>query len=134
MKSFDIKDSISAAEIMKQLAGEKIIEAGQPIKAGNVTVTPLSPSCIEVSKDGNSAIMPKDRIDGGRLAAIGVTDKEKTVIINSFEKSEKAAKHPERQTLQTIKNYAAEAREKINAVKDKAKEIAKSAAAKGQDR
>lgn len=134
MKSFDIKDSISAAEIMKQLAGEKIIEAGKPIKAGEVTVTPLSSSCIEISKDGNSAIMPKDRIDGGRLTAMGVTDKEKTVIINSFEKSEKAAKHPERQTLQTIKNYAAEAREKINAVKDKAKEIAKSAAAKGQDR
>lgn len=134
MKNFDIKDSISAAEIMKQLAGEKIIEAGKPIKAGEVTVTPLSSSCIEISKDGNSAIMPKDRIDGGRLTAMGVTDKEKTVIINSFEKSEKAAKHPERQTLQTIKNYAAEAREKINAVKDKAKEIAKSAAAKGQDR
>lgn len=134
MKSFDIKDSISAAEIMKQLANEKVIEAGQPIKAGNVTVTPLSPSCIEVSKDGNSAIMPKDRIDGGRLTAIGVTDKEKTVIVNSFEKAEKAAKHPENQTLQTLKNYAAGAREKINAVKDKAKEIAKSAAAKGQDR
>ena len=119
---------------MKQLAGEKIIGAGQPIKAGNVTITPLSSSCIEVSKDGNSAIMPKDRIDGGRLAAIGVTDKEKTVIVNSFEKAEKAAKHPENQTLQTLKNYAAGAREKINAVKDKAKEIAKSAAAKGQDR
>lgn len=134
MKNFDIKDNISGAEIMKQLAAEKIIEAGKPIKTGEVTVTPLSSSCIEVSKNGNSAIMPKDRIDSGRLAAIGVTDKEKTVIINSLDKSEKAAKHPERQTLQTIKNYAAEAREKINAVKDKAKEITKSAAAKGQDR
>ncbi len=134
MKNFDIKDNISGAEIMKQLAAEKIIEAGKPIKTGEATVTPLSSSCIEVSKNGNSAIMPKDRIDSGRLTAIGVTDKEKTVIINSLEKSDKAAKHPERQTLQTIKNYAAEAREKINAVKDKAKEITKSAAAKGQDR
>lgn len=132
--NFEIKDDISAAEIMKQLAGEKIIEAGKPIRAGEVTVTQLSSSCIEVSKDGNSAIMPKDRIDSGRLAAIGVTEKEKTSIVKSFEKSEKAAKHPERQTLQTLKNYASEAREKINAVKDKAKENAKSKTAKGQER
>ena len=78
--------------------------------------------------------MPKDRIDTGRLSAIGVTDKEANTITKSFEKTENAAKHPERQTLQTLKNYAAGAREKINAVKDKAKELTKSAAAKGQDR
>ena len=132
--NFEIKDDISAAEIMKQLAKENIIEAPLPIKAGDVTVTQLSFSCIEVSKDGNSAIMPKDRIDSGRLAALGITEKEKISIVKSFEKSEKSAKHPERQTLQTLKNYASETREKINAVKDKAKEIAKSAAANGQER
>lgn len=132
--NFEIKDDISAAEIMKQLAKENIIEAPLPIKAGDVTVTQLSSSCIEVNKDGNSAIMLKDRIDSGRLAAMGVTEKEKTSIVKSFEKSEKAAKHPERQTLQTLKNYASEAREKINAVKDKTKEIAKSKTAKGQER
>lgn len=133
-KNFEIKDDISAAEIMKQLASEKVIETPEAVTVGSVTVTPLSSNCIEVSKDGNSAIMPKDRIDSGRLSAIGVTDKEATTIIKSLEKSENAAKHPESQTLQTLKNYAAGAREKINAVKDKAKEFTKSAAAKGQDR
>lgn len=134
MKNFDIKDDISAAEIMKQLANEKIIETPEAVTFGSITVTPLSSNCIEISKDGNSAIMPKDRIDTGRLSAIGVTDKEATAITKSFEKTENAAKHPERQTLQSLKNYAAGAREKINAVKDKAKELTRSAAAKGQDR
>ncbi len=134
MKNFDIKDEISAAEIMKQLSNEKIIETPEAVTFGSITVTPLSSNCIEISKDGNSAIMPKDRIDTGRLSAIGVTDKEANTITKSFEKTENAAKHPERQTLQTLKNHAATAREKINAVKDKAKELAKSTAAKGQDR
>ncbi|MCM1059381.1 MAG: hypothetical protein NC452_03710 [Eubacterium sp.] len=134
MKNFDIKDDISTAEIMKHLAKESIVKTPETVTAGSVTVTPLSSACVEINKDGNSAIMPINRIDSGRLAAIGLTEKEKNTIIKSFEKSENAAKHPERQNLQTLKNFAAEAREKINAVKDKAKELTKSAAAKGQDR
>ncbi|MDE7295514.1 MAG: hypothetical protein K2N72_13910 [Oscillospiraceae bacterium] len=134
MKNFDIKDDISVAEIMKQLASEKIIDTPEAVTVGSVTVTPLSSNCIEIGKDGNSAIMPTDRIDTGRLSAIGVTDKEAAAIVKSFEKAENTAKHPERQTLQTLKNHAAAAREKINAVKNKAKAFTTPTAAKGQDR
>lgn len=134
LKNFSIKDAISAAEIMKQLAKDGIIETPQPKTFGEITVSQVSPGCIEVSKGEKSAIMPINKLDGKRLTAMGITDNEKTSIENSLAKAEKAAGEPEKQTLQGLKNFAEGVRSKITTVGEKAKEIAQAVRNSGQER
>lgn len=117
-KHFEIKDGISIAEIMRQFARENITGAPERQKVGDVTVTAVSSDFVEISKNGNTAIMPKSRIDSGKLAEMGASEKEINSIVKSFEKSEKTAKHPERQTLQSLKNFASEFRSKVSQTKE----------------
>lgn len=118
IENFDIKDDISAAEILKGLSKEDIFKIPSPIELKNgISVTSLSTNCIEIANGEKSAILPKSRMDSKILSDMGISEEDKQSIIKSFDKAEKAAEKPNKQTLQELKNSAKEDREKINAEK-----------------
>lgn len=133
ISGFDIKDEISAAEIMKSLTTEKIIPDPVQTKVGDITVSAVSSNFIEISKDGNFAIMPKNKLDSEKLAGMGISEREKDIIAKSFEKSEKTVSNPIKQKLHDLKKYAAEMRGKINEKKDN-QEKTKSESSKEQSK
>ncbi len=116
LKSFDIKDEKSAAEIMKQLSSDSIIETAEPKKIGDTVIQQLSTNYVEISKGEASAIMPKNKLDKEKLAEMGISNKTVSDIQKSFKTAEKIKKEPDKQTLQQLKSFAEKA---IKAGKDK---------------
>lgn len=119
LKNFDIKDEMSAAEIMKQLAKDGIVELPAAQSINEATISRLSSNMVEISNGDSSIIMPKDRIDASRLEDMGISTKTITSIEKSLKAAEKAAENPAKQTLQQLKCFAAQAVKLGNDVKDK---------------
>lgn len=135
LKNFDIKDEMSAAEIMKQLSKEGIIELPPVHKVADVSIGRISTNLVEVKFGGQDAVMPKNKMDIAKLEDIGLDKKTADSIIKSFNAAEKAAKHPEKQTLQQLKKIAAETVKIGNGVKDKVLDLAEKAKSRsGQER
>ncbi len=135
LKNFDIKDEMTAAEIMKQLAKDGIIELPAAQNIDDVAISRLSSNMVEISNGDNSVIMPKDKIDAGRLEGMGISAKTVTSIEKSIRTAEKSAKNPAKQTLQQLKSFAAEAVKVGNGVKDKVMDMAEKVKPKsGQER
>ncbi len=111
LKGFDIKDEMSAAEIIRELNKENIIDVPQPVTVESVTVTALSTNYVEIRKDDNAALMPKSKIDGAKLSDLGLSDDEKATIIKSLGISEEAAQNPKKLTLQGLKSFVHKVRE-----------------------
>ena len=121
-ENFDIKDEISAAEILKGLSKEDIFNVPSPVTLKNgISVTSLSTSCVEITNGDQSAIMPKSRINDQKLSDMGISEEDKQSIIKSFDKAEKAAEKPNKQTLRELKNSAKESRKKITSEKGTSK-------------
>ena len=79
--------------------------------------------------------MPKNKMDIAKLEDIGLDKKTADSIIKSFNAAEKAAKHPEKQTLQQLKKFASEAMKFGGGVKDKVMDFAEKAKPRsGQER
>ncbi len=124
LKNFDIKDELSAAVIMKQLAKDGIIELPAAQSINDVTISRLSSNMVEISKGDNSIIMPKNRLDVQKLEQMGIDPKTITAIDKSLKAAEKSADSPGKQTLQQLKSFASEAVKIGNGVKDKVMDIA----------
>ena len=127
LKNFDIKDEMSAADIMKQLVKEGVIEAPAVTQYADVSIEKISTNLVEISHGGQSAVMPKDKLDRSRLEDIGLDKKTADGVIKTIGKSDK-------QTLQQLKRYAANA---IGTVKDNGGKLLNSIGnklSKGQDR
>lgn len=134
MKNFGIKDEMSAAEIMKQLAKDGIIEMPAVQKVADVTIGRISTNLVEVRFGGESAVMPKNKMDIGKLEDIGLDKKTADIVIKAFVNAEKNANSPTKQTLQQLKNFAEKAMQAISS-KDKNKDIAEKEKPKsGQER
>lgn len=122
MNSFGIKDERSAAEVMKQLIKEDIIRTAAPVKIEDVTLSQASVNCVEISRDGKSEIMPKNKLDTDRLAAMGISEKVIGSIEKSLKRSEKEALNPGKQTLQGLIKAAKETAAGFKSSPEKARE------------
>ncbi|MCI7351768.1 MAG: hypothetical protein MSH60_13635, partial [Ruminococcus sp.] len=125
LKNFDINDEISAAVIMKQLAKDGIIELPAVQKVEDISIGRISSNFVEVTFGGQSAVMPRDKIESSKLEEIGIDKKTASAVIRAFESAEKKAANPAGQTLQQLKCFAAEAVRIGNSVKDKVAEKVK---------
>lgn len=105
MSCFEIKDRISAAEVMKQLANDGIIEPAKTINHGDVAISQTASNVIEVSYDGKSAVMPRNDPDTDKLKSMGISDKAIASISKSLKKSA-AEMSKGAQTLQNLKSFA----------------------------
>lgn len=125
LKNFDIKDELSAAVIMKQLAKEGIIEPPPVQKVVDISIGRISSNFVEVTFGGQSAVMPKDRLESKKLEEIGIDKKTADSVIRAFESAEKKAKNPKENTLDKIKKFASETIKNREIEKSKLKEFAK---------
>lgn len=125
LKNFDIKDELSAAVIMKQLAKDGIIELPPIQKVADISVGRISSNFVEVTFGGQSAVMPKDKMESRKLEEIGIDKKTADSVIKAFAGAEKKEKSTSGQTLQQLKDFASKAIKNIEIEKSKVKEFAK---------
>lgn len=125
---FNIVDDISAAVVMKQLIADDIVKTAEPKTIGDdVTVSQVTSKYIEISHDGKSEMMPKDKLDTDKLQAMGIPEKIIGDIQKSFEKAEQEVMHPDKQNLASlIGNAKNMLMEKVKAGGEKLKENIKS--------
>lgn len=130
---FNIVDDISAAVVMKQLIDDDIVKTAEPKTIGDdVTVSQVTSKYIEISHDGKSEMMSKDKFDTEKLQAMGIPEKTIGDIQKSFEKAEQEVMHPDKQNLASlIGNAKNMLMEKVKAGGEKLKENIKSV---GQER
>lgn len=125
LKNLDIKDELSAAVIMKQLAKDGIIELPPIQKVADISVGCISSNFVEVTFGGQSAVMPKDKMESRKLEEIGIDKKTADSVIKAFAGAEKKEKSTSGQTLQQLKNFASKAIKNIEIEKGKVREFAK---------
>lgn len=125
LKNFDIKDELSAAVIMKQLAKDGIIELPPIQKVADISVGRISSNFVKVTFGGQSAVMPKDKMESRKLEEIGIDKKTADSVIKAFVGAEKKEKSTSGQTLQQLKNFASKAIKNIEIEKGKVREFAK---------
>lgn len=125
LKNFDIKDELSAAVIMKQLAKDGIIELPPIQKVTDISVGRISSNFVEVTFGGQSAVMLKDKMESRKLEEIGIDKKTADSVIKAFAGAEKKEKSTSGQTLQQLKDFASKAIKNIEIEKSKVKEFAK---------
>lgn len=125
LKNFDIKDELSATVIMKQLAKDGIIELPPIQKVADISVGRISSNFVEVTFGGQSAVMPKDKMESRKLEEIGIDKKTADSVIKAFAGAEKKEKSTSGQTLQQLKNFASKAIKNIEIEKGKVREFAK---------
>ena len=130
---FGLVDDISAAVVMKQLIADDIVKTAEPKTIGDdVTVSQVTSRYAEISHDGKSEMMPKDKLDTDKLQAMGIPEKTIGDIQKSFEKTEQEVMHPDKQNLASlIGNAQNMIMEKVKAGGEKIKENIKSV---GQER
>lgn len=130
---FGLVDDISAAVVMKQLIDDDIVKTAEPKTIGDdVTVSQVTSKYIEISHDGKSEMMPKDKLDTDKLQAMGIPEKTIGDIQKSFEKAEQEVMHSDKQDLASlIGNAKNMIMEKVKAGGEKIKENIKSV---GQER
>lgn len=135
MNNFDIKDELSAAEIIDRLSKDGTVKTVEPVTTEDVTIRQVSVNYIAIDRNNETAFMPKNKLDTEKLLAMGVSEKTVQTIEKSLKRSEKEAQNPGRQTLGGLIKFAEDMREKINASKEKSssKETVKEAA-KGMER
>lgn len=108
MRSFDIKDEISAADIIDRLARDGTVKTVEPLEIEDITVRQVSVNCIAVDRYGETAIMPKNKLNTEKLSAMGISEKAAESIEKSLNKAEKEMLNPSKQTLQGIIKAAKE--------------------------
>ena len=130
---FNIVDDISAAVVMKQLIADDIVKTVEPKTIGDdMTISQVTSKYIEISYNGKSEMMPKDKLDTDKLQAMGISEKTIGDIQKSFEKAEHDVMHPDKQNLASlIGNARNMLMEKVKAGGEKLKENIKSV---GQER
>ena len=62
-------------------------------------ISQLTSKYVEITHDGKSEMMPRDKLDTEKLKAMDIPEKTIGDIQKSFEKSEHEALHPEQQNL-----------------------------------
>lgn len=119
MSCFEIKDQLSAAEMMKQLANDGIIEPAKTINHGDVAISQIASNVVEINYGGQSAVMPRNNLDADKLKSMGISDKAISSISKSLKKSE-AEMSKGGQTLQSLKSFASKT---VSAAKSAAENI-----------
>ena len=119
MSCFEIKDELSAAEMMKQLANDGIIEPAKTINHGDVAISQIASNVVEINYGGQSAVMPRNNLDADKLKSMGISDKAISSISKSLKKSE-AEMSKGGQTLQSLKSFASKT---VSAAKSAAENI-----------
>ncbi len=128
---FGVADDISAAVVMKQLIADEIVKTSKPKIFDDVTLSQLTSKYIEVSHDGQTAMMPMDKLDTKKMRDIGISEKVIGDIRKSFEKSENELRHPENQPLSKLKENA---RNMFEKAKENGGKIMENIKNKGQER
>jgi RNA polymerase-interacting CarD/CdnL/TRCF family regulator len=117
---------------MKQLIADEIVKTIEPkIFDKDVTLSQLTSKYIEVSHDGQTAMMPMDKLDTKKMRDIGISEKVIGDIRKSFEKSENELRHPENQPLSKLKENA---RNMFEKAKENGGKIMENIKNKGQER
>ena len=130
---FNIVDDISAAVVMKQLIDDDIVKTAEPKTIGDdVTISQLTSKYVEISHDGKSEMMPRDKLDTDKLKAMDIPEKTIGDIQKSFEKSEHEALHPEQQNLMGLIGNAKNML--LEKVKEGGSKVIENIKSKGQER
>lgn len=130
---FGLVDDISAAVVMKTLIAEEIVKTAEPKTIGDdVTISQLTSKYVEISHDGKSEMMPRDKLDTEKLKAMDIPEKTIGDIQKSFEKSEHEALHSEQQNLMGLIGNAKNML--LEKVKEGGSKVIENIKSKGQER
>ncbi|MGN0665824.1 MAG: hypothetical protein ACI4KF_04785 [Huintestinicola sp.] len=130
---FGLVDDISAAVVMKTLIADEIVKTAEPKTIGDdVTISQLTSKYVEISHDGKSEMMPRDKLDTEKLKAMDIPEKTIGDIQKSFEKSEHEVLHPEQQHLMGLIGNAKN--KLLERVKEGGSKVIENIKSKGQER
>ena len=130
---FGLVDDISAAVVMKTLIAEEIVKTAEPKTIGDdVTISQLTSKYVEISHDGKSEMMPRDKLDTEKLKAMDIPEKTIGDIQKSFEKSEHEVLHPEQQHIMELIGNAKN--KLLEKVKEGGSKVIENIKSKGQER
>ncbi len=130
---FGLVDDISAAVVMKTLIADEIVKTAEPKTIGDdVTISQLTSKYVEITHDGKSEMMPRDKLDTDKLKAMDIPEKTIGDIQKSFEKSEHEALHPEQQNLMGLIGNAKN--KLLEKVKEGGSKVIENIKSKGQER